>query len=90
MGKRHLYSFAIIVLVIASSLFAQRLLTAGYPTHSDVFFLGVEAGVLLSALMVCLVLICWSLYSLFFTKKECQEQYCTHLFCRCARAFVLT
>ena len=68
MGKRYLHSFAIIVLFIASILFAQRLFTAGYPTHSDVFFLGVECGVLLSALIGCLVLICWFLYHLLYRK----------------------
>lgn len=40
MGKRELYSFGIIVLIAASILFAQRLLTAGYPTHLDVFYFG--------------------------------------------------
>lgn len=70
MGKRALHSLAIIVLIAASVLFAQRLLTAGYPTHSDVFYLGVEAGVLLGALMVCLVLICWFLYRLFIVEKR--------------------
>jgi hypothetical protein len=58
MGKRELYSFGIIVLIAASALFVQRLPTAGYPTHSDVFYLGVEAGVFLSGLMVCFVLVC--------------------------------
>jgi len=69
MGKRELYFFGIIVLIAASILFAQRLLTAGYPTHSDVFYLGVEAGVFLSGLMVCFVLVCWLLYRLFHSGK---------------------
>ena len=68
MGKREL-SFGIIVLAVASILFAQRLLTAGYPTHSDVFYLGVEAGVFLSGLMVCFVLLCWFLYHLFHSRE---------------------
>jgi hypothetical protein len=70
MRKRQLYSFGIIVLIAYSALFAQRLLTAGYPTHSDVFYSGVEAGVLLSGLIVCFVLICWFLYRLFHSGKE--------------------
>ncbi|MDH5461122.1 MAG: hypothetical protein OEZ29_01440 [Candidatus Bathyarchaeota archaeon] len=69
MGKRVLHVFVIIALMVASILFAHRLLTAGYPTHSDVFFLGVEGGVFLSALIGCLVLICWLLYRL-FSRKE--------------------
>ena len=69
MGKKGLYSVVIIVLIAASISFAQRLLTAGYPTHSDVFFLGVECGVLLSSLIGCLVLICWFLYHLFYRKR---------------------
>lgn len=69
MRKRGVHSFVAIILIAASILFAQRLFTAGYPTHSDVFFLGVECGVLLSALIGCLVLICWFLYNLFYRKE---------------------
>lgn len=70
MRKRVVHSFVAIILIVASILFAQRLLTAGYPTHSDVFYLGVEAGVLLFALIICLVLICWLVYRLFHSRKE--------------------
>ena len=55
---------AIIVFVIVSILITQRLFTAKYPTHSDVFFMGVECGVLVVVLLVCLFLICLLLYRL--------------------------
>ena len=54
----------IIVLVIVSILFTQRLFTAEYPTHSDVFFMGVECGVLVIVLLLYLFLICLLLYRL--------------------------
>jgi hypothetical protein len=54
----------IILLVIASILITQRLFTAEYPTHSDVFFMGVECGVLVIVLLVCIILICLLLYRL--------------------------
>lgn len=41
-----------------------RLLTFKYPTHSDVFFMGVEAGALAILLLVCLSLIGYLLYRL--------------------------
>jgi len=69
MEKRSLHVFAVLVLLAASLVFAYRLLTAGHPTHSDVFFLGEEGGVFPSALMGCLMLIGWLLYRLFFRKE---------------------
>ena len=54
----------IIVFVIVSISVTHRLLTAEYPTHSDVFFKGVECGVLMVMLLVCLFLICLFLYRL--------------------------
>ena len=36
--------------------------TAEYPTHSDVFFMGVECGILMAMLLVCLFLFCLLLY----------------------------
>jgi len=47
-----------------------HLLTANYPTHSDVFFMGVEAGVLGAVLLVCLVLIGFFLYRLIALPKR--------------------
>jgi len=60
----------IALLTIVSAAIAWQLLTADYPTHSDVFFLGVEAGVLGAALIVCLVLICFLLYCLIVMPKR--------------------
>jgi len=54
----------ITLFVIISILITQRLLTAEYPTHSDVFFMGVECGVLVVVLLICLFLICLLLYCL--------------------------
>ena len=41
-----------------------RLLTVKYPTHSDVFFMGVEAGALAILLLVSFSLIGYLLYRL--------------------------
>lgn len=59
----------VIVLVIVSILITLRLFTAEYPTHSDVFFMGVECGVLLVVLLLCLFLFCLLLYRL--VNKSC-------------------
>ena len=66
------YSFfgIVLLLVVTSVLIAQRLLTAEYPTHSDVFFMGVECGVLGVVLFMCLFLICLILYRLAARKPE--------------------
>ena len=54
----------IALLAIVSISIVWRLFTANYPTHSDVFFMGMEAGVLAVVLLVCLVLIGFFLYRL--------------------------
>ena len=55
---------AIILLVIVSVSIIHQLFTAEYPTHSDVFFMGVECGVLVVVLLGSLFLICLFLYRL--------------------------
>jgi len=62
--KRYALLSAIILLVIVSVLIIHRLFTAEYPTHSDVFFMGVECGVLVVVLLGSLFLICLFLYRL--------------------------
>jgi hypothetical protein len=52
----------VVLLAIVSISIVWQLFTANYPTHSDVFFMGVEAGVLAAVLLVCLVLIGFFLY----------------------------
>jgi len=47
----------IALLAVVSISIIWQLFTADYPTHSDVFFMGVEAGVLVVILLVCLVLL---------------------------------
>jgi hypothetical protein len=54
----------IIILFIVSISINWHLLTAEYPTHSDVFFMGVECGALVVVLLVCIFLICLLLYRL--------------------------
>jgi len=54
----------IIILFIVSVSIIWHLLTAEYPTHSDVFFMGVECGALVVVLLVCLFLIGLLLYRL--------------------------
>jgi len=58
-------SIAILAIAfIISILIIGRLFTAEYPTHSDVFYMGVECGVLVVVLLVCLFLVCLVLYRL--------------------------
>jgi hypothetical protein len=61
---------AIVLLAIVSISIVWQLFSASYPTHSDVFFLGVEAGVLGVVLLVCLVLIGILLYRLIMLPKR--------------------
>ena len=67
-GKPPIKGYILLCLIILFSVFSilitQRLLTAKYPTHSNVFFMGVECGVLVIVLFVCLFLVCLSLYRL--------------------------
>ena len=69
--RSHFLSGVIVLLSIVSISIVWQLFTANYPTHSDVFFKGVEAGVLAALLLVCLVLIGFFLYRLivFSTKR---------------------
>jgi hypothetical protein len=60
----------IALLAIVSISIVWQLMTANYPTHSDVFFMGVEAGVLAAVLLVCLVLIGIFLYRLMALPKR--------------------
>jgi uncharacterized membrane protein len=63
-SKDYVLLGAIALLAIVSISIVWQLFSANYPTHSDVFFLGVEAGVLGVVLLVCLVLIGILLYRL--------------------------
>ena len=60
----------IALLAIVSVSIVWRLLAADYPTHSDVFYMGVEAGFLAAVLLVCLVLIGFFLYRLTVPPKR--------------------
>lgn len=60
--KRYVLFGAIILFFVVSISITWRLFTAEYPTHSDVFFMGVECGVLVVVLLICLFLICLFLY----------------------------
>jgi hypothetical protein len=60
----------IALLAIVNISIVWQLFTANYPTHSDVFFTGVEAGVLAVVLLVCLVLIGFFLYRLTVLSKR--------------------
>ncbi len=60
----------VVLLAIVSISIVWQLFTAKYPTHSDVFFMGVEAGVLTVMLLVCLVLIGFFLYRLIVSPKR--------------------
>jgi hypothetical protein len=65
MSLRKYFLLGIIAfLSVVSVSILWRLLTVKYPTHSDVFFMGVEAGALAILLLACLSLICYFLYRL--------------------------
>ena len=68
--RSYLLSGVIALLSIVTISIAWQLFTADYPTHSDVFFMGVEAGVLAVVLLVCLVLIGIFLYRLMALSKK--------------------
>jgi hypothetical protein len=68
--RSYFLSGAIVLLSIVSISIVWQLFTANYPTHSDVFFMGVEAGVLAVVLLVCLVLIGIFLYHLMTLPKK--------------------
>jgi len=57
-------SIIIILLFLASIAIALWLLISQYPTHSDVFFIGVQYGAFLVVLLVCLSMIGLFLYRL--------------------------
>jgi hypothetical protein len=68
--KGYVRLVVVVLLAIVSISIVWQLLTANYPTHSDVFFTGVEAGVLVTVLLVCLVLIGFFLYRLIALPKR--------------------
>jgi hypothetical protein len=70
---------AIALLTIVSISIVWHLLSANYPTHSDVFFMGVEAGFLAAVLLVCLVLIGSFLYRLIVLPKRATTMDVFHL-----------
>ena len=69
LGK-YLLSGATVVLAVISISVIWQLLTADYPTHSDVFFMGVEAGALAVVLLVCMSLMSFLLYRLVTMPKK--------------------
>jgi dolichyl-phosphate-mannose--protein O-mannosyl transferase len=68
--RKSLLSGAAVVLAIISISIIWQLLNADYPTHSDVFFMGVEAGALAVVLLVCLSLMGFLLYRLVTIPKN--------------------
>jgi dolichyl-phosphate-mannose--protein O-mannosyl transferase len=68
--RKYLLSGATVVLAIISISIIWQLLTADYPTHSDVFFMEVEAGALAVVFLVCLSLTGFLLYRLVTIPKK--------------------
>jgi hypothetical protein len=68
--RSYFLSGVIVILSIVSISIVWKLFTADYPTHSDVFFMGLEAGALAVVLLVCLVLIGILLYRLMALSKK--------------------
>lgn len=71
-GKYVLVGVTVFLSVVSISILWQ-LLTKEYPTHSDVFFMGVEAGALAILLLVCLSLISYFLYRLALLSSKKSE-----------------
>jgi hypothetical protein len=69
-SKSYFFLGVTVLLAFVSISIFWHLLTTKYPTHSDVFFMGVEAGVLAVVLLVCLVLIGFFLYRLIGLSKK--------------------
>jgi hypothetical protein len=74
LGK-YLLSGATVVLAVISVSVIWQLLTADYPTHSDVFFMGVEAGALVVVLLVCLSLMSFLLYRIVTIPKKKKNRF---------------
>jgi len=62
--KGYVISGVIILLAFVSISIIFRFLSSDYPTHSDVFFMGIEAGFLAFVLLTSLFLIVFFLYQL--------------------------
>lgn len=62
--KGYILLGAFLFLSVTSIVVFHRLITADYPTHSDVFYMGVECGALGVFLLLCLSLIGLLLYQL--------------------------
>ena len=63
-SKYGLVAFNVLLFFLSVSIL-WTLLKTDYPTHSDVFYIGVEFGVMSVILLLCLLLICASLYHFF-------------------------
>lgn len=68
--QRHVMLGIVASLSIISIAVAWRFLTVKYPTHSDVFFMGVEAGALAVLLFACVSLIGYFLYRFTVTRSH--------------------
>jgi H+/Cl- antiporter ClcA len=60
--KGYFFLGVAVFLFVVSVSIVWQLTTTQYPTHSDVFYMGVEFGVLSMLLLVCIVLISLLLY----------------------------
>ena len=64
-GKYVLVAFIVILFLLSLSIL-WTFFTTNYPTHADVFWIGVQFGILLIVLLLSFFLICFSLYRYFF------------------------
>ena len=65
--SKHVLIAFIVILFLLSLSILWTFVTTNYPTHADVFWIGVQFGVLLIVLLLFIFLICLSLYR-YFTK----------------------
>lgn len=62
--KGYFFLGVVVFLFVISISIVWQLATTQYPTHSDIFYMGVEFGALAMLLLVCIVLISLLLYRL--------------------------
>ena len=67
--------FLMSFLVFVAFFSGLRLITGNYPTHSDVFYKGVECGVYLISLLVALIPLLVSCLKLCFHRSESNQSH---------------
>jgi uncharacterized membrane protein len=72
--RSHVLLGVVALLTIVGISIAWQLVTSNYPTHSDVFIMGLEAGVLAVVLLLCLFLNGFLIYRLIMLPSKKKER----------------